>query len=71
MLALKTKDRHLPQILASSPPLQGGRGLAKHPLSFHPQRCLVVEKMEKKGKENEAEKKRENGRAESFSKNLL
>ena len=33
--------------------------------------CLVAEKMEKKGKENEAEKKRENGRAEIFSKNLL
>ena len=33
--------------------------------------CLVAEKMEKKGKENEAEKKRENGRAESFSKIFL
>ena len=36
--------------LPSSPPLQGGKGLANHPLSCHPQRSVW---QPSKGKENE------------------
>ena len=45
--------------LPSTPPLQGGRGLANHPLSCHPQRSVWQprkgEKMREKGKMGELE----------------
>ena len=38
--------------LPSSPPLQGGRGLANHHLSCHPQRSVWQPRKGKKMKEN-------------------
>ena len=42
--------------LANSPPLQGGRGLAEHPLSCHPQRSVW---QPRKRKENERKGRKE------------
>ena len=42
--------------LPSSHPLQGGRGIASHPLSFHPQRSVW---QPRKGKENERKWRKE------------
>ena len=41
------------KLLPSSPPLHGGRGLANHPLSCHPQRSVWHPRKREKRKENE------------------
>ena len=62
MRAFKTKDRQFTSNPSQQP--SSSRRKRSSQASFElssSEECLVVEKMEKKGKENEAEKKRETG----------
>ena len=69
MRALKTEDRQFTSN-PSQQPFSSRRKRSSQASSelSSSEECLVAEKMEKKGKENEAVG---NERAESFSKNLL
>ena len=69
MRALRTEDRQFTSNPSQQPSSSRRKrsSQASSELSSS-EKCLVAEKMEKKGKENEATG---NGSAESFSKNLL
>ena len=69
MRALKTKDRQLTSNPSQQPSSSRRKrsSQASSELSSS-EECLVAEKMEKKGKENEAEKKRETGELKASPK---